>query len=716
MTKRCEVCNLDLQDEYAYQGHMTGKKHLKNAQQAEKVSTVFQRSIFVSRVPTYITPNELLHFFCQFGQVVKHRFGSGHLIIEYKNKDPVDYLLQKPIYFRGAKLNVKPRILPENGAQVQRSSKAVVANTNLINDTEDLLYDNIKSLFEIEPTFDEQLAAFLDKISISDSEIQSRYETTCERLNDIFRSAFPKGRTYRFGSTVTGLGFKNCDLDIYFDTGFPVCQDKNHAGPNVLLAANVFAGIKRILFAKSALFSKVVPIPKAKTPIIKFIFIPTKISCDISFKNSLAVHNSQLVKFILSIDPRLRPTMMVLKYWVSNYELKISDRMSKYALTMLFIFYLQQPSVKLVPPILDLKKECRPRVIEGWQVNFNCNFKNQQVDGEKNNISIPDLLIGFFDFYTTYDFKENVICPLDGNSHKRTLFENAEELPECMDRYRKYLETKENPVTFVTNKPVCVQDPIELNHNLTANVSAKYLECFRSYCSASKEVCLKSKEKDYAELLPSLFSTTVKIRQKEPNVCFLFYADGTLNTGLPDDFESRADVTDKESFIRDNWFDLAINVITKYFEKVMKFEVQVTTPTRELKQQKIETESDVHSNDQDKVVIQCSGKHCLWRDRKGRGCILDPSMSMLEKEIQLSDIILQDLSSKKKQPDMKIDFDCCISKKSTKAVHLIVTLRNKDSTEKLFSEAANFWKNKIPIVVTKTLVHMQQFKKKQLDF
>lgn len=89
-----------------------------------------------------------------------------------------------------------------------------------INGTVDLVFDNIKSIFEVESTFDEQLTAFLNKVAISESEIKSRYELTCRKLEEIFqRQVYATCKVCRFGSTVTGLGFKNCDLDMYLDIG-----------------------------------------------------------------------------------------------------------------------------------------------------------------------------------------------------------------------------------------------------------------------------------------------------------------------------------------------------------------------------------------------------------------------------------------------------------------------------------------------------------------
>lgn len=80
-------------------------------------------------------------------------------------------------------------------------------------------YDNIKHLFEEEATFNNQLTMFLTAVQLTDLEIETRYETVCTHLDKIFKAIFPKCKTYKFGSTQTGLGFKECDLDIYMDIG-----------------------------------------------------------------------------------------------------------------------------------------------------------------------------------------------------------------------------------------------------------------------------------------------------------------------------------------------------------------------------------------------------------------------------------------------------------------------------------------------------------------
>lgn len=271
----------------------------------------------------------------------------------------------------------------------------------------------------------------------------------------------------------------------------------------------MFTKVKQILF-KHKDFRSIVPIPKARTPIIKFIYSPTNISCDIAFNNALAVHNSRLIKLYLCQDPRFRPTMMILKFWISNYELNRGYKMSKYFLILLFIFYLQQPAVRLVPPIMNLKRRREPEIVEGWPVYFDEKQTYYQPSENSKNISIPDLLHGFFEFYSKYDFEKNVICPIDGFSHDRSVFSDVNTIPKSMQYYKEYLETIEDPYIFRINKPMCLQDLHQLNHNVTGNIQPWYLEMFQKFCTKSAELLDTEANNNYGTLLPSLFSLKLK--------------------------------------------------------------------------------------------------------------------------------------------------------------------------------------------------------------
>ena len=205
--------------------------------------------------------------------------------------------------------------------------------------------------------------------------------------------------------------------------------------PYVWTSKKLFAEAKRLLFRKPNMFNKVIPIPKAKTPIIKFCNVSTNISCDLSFRNSLGVHNSLLIKHYLSFDTRLKPLMLVIKYWAKHCDISTETRggrITNYALALLFIFYVQQPNVNLVPSVENLKRPCQPNIVEGWQVNFD---KTLQYPSSDNKSTIPELLYGFFNFYANFNFKQNVICPVDGNIYSKDMFKDVNSLPESMNRY-----------------------------------------------------------------------------------------------------------------------------------------------------------------------------------------------------------------------------------------------------------------------------------------
>lgn len=74
-------------------------------------------------------------------------------------------------------------------------------------------------------SLDDRLEEFLKTVLLSDTEFENKYKEICDNLLEIFQPLFPKCKIINFGSTAVGVGFKNCDLDIYLDIGinFFVC-------------------------------------------------------------------------------------------------------------------------------------------------------------------------------------------------------------------------------------------------------------------------------------------------------------------------------------------------------------------------------------------------------------------------------------------------------------------------------------------------------------
>jgi DNA polymerase sigma len=85
----------------------------------------------------------------------------------------------------------------------------------------------------------------------------------------------------------------------------------------------------------------------ARVPIIKFVHVKTGLSCDLSFKNQMAVMNTEFIRLCVEADSRIRILMVSIRFWALKYELSGGGkggrmwRITNYALTLLIIFYLQ---------------------------------------------------------------------------------------------------------------------------------------------------------------------------------------------------------------------------------------------------------------------------------------------------------------------------------------------------------------------------------------
>ncbi|XP_076176648.1 uncharacterized protein LOC143151431 isoform X2 [Ptiloglossa arizonensis] len=550
-------------------------------------------------------------------------------------------------------------------------------------------YNNIKHIFENETTFSNQLLKFLNEIQLTDMEIKTRYESICTHLDEIFKVVFPKSKTYKFGSTQTGLGFKGCDLDIYLDIGEPIHETKN-ASADSWTMETIFKVVRKIMYRMGRVFSDIIPIPKAKTPIIKFCYVQTNVFCDISFKNSLALYKTYLIKYCISLDTRLKPLMILIKYWARHFRISGNGRISNYGLVLLIIFYLQQPSVNIIPPLMKLQSTCQPQVINGWQVNFDTNVVLPPIT---NKDSIPQLLRGFFIFYATFVFESQVICLLDGMIRTKSEFTNIESLPFYMDRYKTYVNINRK---LNTNIPMCVQDPIELSHNVTTSIQFHTLHTFVQYCTIGAEICAVTNKDDYRDLLNSLFSTVLKTETVETKFKIIISANNFQHLYELNNKESCIDMVEKSKSTKSDWYFTVFNIVKDIFEKVFKVQVKILTDDVEAKQQKI--------------ILHCTGSHCVWYNRKFTSVILDPSLSSLEKEAFISEQMIKNYDKEKLRNEIYLNF-ICIFEKHVHAQKIVLTISNQNYDKHVFRKFENFAKHKLCKIVEQTLIFMHKFNK-----
>lgn len=718
MENYCNICSVHIQNKLSYKSHLKGKRHLKNAQfhlqRKEIERRILECSIYVPFYPKLMSPQELILFFVQYGSIRTNIISTHYVIIEFNDSEPVDYLLNNEILFNNKKLNIKRRILynPENNRTAEQPPST--ETMNVIN------LDFVQSKFIQEDTFDKQLDAFLNAVQLSTNEFQTRYEPICQHLRDIFVSIFPTCQIFKFGSSMTGLGFKNCDLDIYMYIGKPVVSTPKGKEPiqtpnkslEILTMEDLFKQVKKTMYRMNSVFSNIKPVLAAKTPIIKFCYTPTNVSCDITFKHGIGVYNSLLIKHCLSLDKRIKPLMILIKYWARQCEISGCRKISNYAIVLLVIFYLQQPEPGILPPLMEFQKTCTPIINNDWQVNFD---ENTVLPPITNKSSIPEILQGFFEFYTSFDFTKSVICPLDGQIHTRKEFEEIKTLSSYMAQYKEVAETKDLKLNIRNTCNMCLQDPIELNHNVMSNTLNKTIDLFFLSCEISANICIESRKNDYKDLLVALFS---RVRQPEQPLTFTITIKAIqyLYFNLPHNLYkcneckvltfNNEDIADKNQYRKDKLFCMIFNIIKDVLERVYKLEIEILSADNETKQQIFCVLSDVHANKCQEFLLHCKGNTYAWINRERKVTIFDGNMSPLEKEEAISNNTLRRYDKQNELDKITLDFTCKVHKDYNEMqVQMLVT--DNKSLKKEFKFLSCNLLGKLPKIVGQTLKHIK---------
>lgn len=63
---------------------------------------------------------------------------------------------------------------------------------------------------------------------------------------------------------------------------------------------------------------RVVCVPHAKVPIVKFWDPELQLACDMNVNNTLALENTRMIKTYVEIDERVRPLAMIVKQWTKR--------------------------------------------------------------------------------------------------------------------------------------------------------------------------------------------------------------------------------------------------------------------------------------------------------------------------------------------------------------------------------------------------------------
>ncbi len=168
---------------------------------------------------------------------------------------------------------------------------------------------------------------------------------------------------------------------------------------------------------------------------------------DISFGKPY--ENGKIVELINKFcnyknDIRIRQLIVVIKYWTKQRHLNDSTKhlLNSFGFVLLILKYLQTKNV------LPMLKKVR------YMNEYLCNEVELMIDKQlkivrKNKLSLADLLIGFFEYYSEFDYENESVSLFDQKVMKRDV------------KYRDLTgyDLQGNALTFV------IEGPIQTNYN-----------------------------------------------------------------------------------------------------------------------------------------------------------------------------------------------------------------------------------------------------------
>nr|CAI5847461.1 unnamed protein product [Callosobruchus analis] len=321
----CEYCNIELPDSEGMYKHVTERKHGNLYLAAcSGMKEKQNRGIYVRG---YKDKDGLLSYFSKTGKIVWARIGHDFILFDYSDPTSAAHVVSKRHTFRGQHLVVKYRDIPQNKPPPEMNEEPPDDQLELLRLLR-LQSSLIQQAFQLRNyqlhTYHQQLRNFFG---------------IATELKIVLSRSFPQCQVHPFGSMVTGLCFRNSDVDLYI-SGIRR-RDENDVP--------LLYRLKRML-TDSNVFRYVIVIANAKIPIMKCIHAATDMRCDINLRNMLGVCNSQLIKYYMSLNPKLTDLMFIVKYWAKIHKLTGQNHLfTNYSIAIMVIFFLQQPPYNFYP-------------------------------------------------------------------------------------------------------------------------------------------------------------------------------------------------------------------------------------------------------------------------------------------------------------------------------------------------------------------------------
>ena len=277
--------------------------------------------------------------------------------------------------------------------------------------------------------------------------------------------------------------------------------------------------IRRLLRSYAAYVCHVQRIAQARCPVVRFCHKQQKVFCELSVNNqyvfsiifkrnftfifSLAVANTDLIRYFLVLEPKLRSLLYTIRIWIKQKDLLgKGHRFNTYTLFWMIVCTLQLdnnqlPSVQSLADRASKLYNCLDSILYVYLAHkrqhgpWNCSIPDiNQIEKKMSDLSIEQMLHNFFSFYTKFNSNQYELSPWTGKLESKT----------------------SDTISF------SIFDPFEHNHNLTSNISQTNWLKFQEECSLANQILDEfSKKRQHKSWGLSLILTRKSLPQKNFN-------------------------------------------------------------------------------------------------------------------------------------------------------------------------------------------------------
>jgi speckle targeted PIP5K1A-regulated poly(A) polymerase len=235
----------------------------------------------------------------------------------------------------------------------------------------------------------------------------------------------------------------------------------------------------------------VLALPNARCPIIHFTHKQIKITCDLSINSRLGLYNTKLIKAYLDFDPRVPRLLHIIRAWARTINIK-RTHLNNYALTLMLIYAMQRSTPPVLPSLqspsfwpLNMEwigkrgfttaTNSNDITVDGWMLQYN---NPSSFMPSKNCMTLSQLLYHFFHFYSAVFPYEQQVVAIHISANSSLTIADA-----CSLAARSAPSSLPAKLRSLKSGFFCVQDPIELSHNVTKSMNFSSLKCLKDEMS-----------------------------------------------------------------------------------------------------------------------------------------------------------------------------------------------------------------------------------------